>query len=61
MSRVPFIRCVCMCVCVCTQASTQGLVKELESLGEARGARILCPVPLVTGERCLARDAGSAM
>lgn len=31
------------------QASTQGLVKELQSRGEAEGSRILCPVPLVTG------------
>lgn len=31
------------------QASTQGLVKELQSRGEVQGSRILCPVPLVTG------------
>lgn len=38
--------------CTChlpAQASTQGLVKELEARGEARGARVLCPVPHVTG------------
>ena len=33
----------------CMQASTQGLVRELQSRGEAQGARVLCPVPLVTG------------
>ena len=33
----------------CVQASTQGLVRELQSRGEAEGARVLCPVPLVTG------------
>ena len=33
----------------CAQASTQGLVEELQSRGEAAGARVLCPVPLVTG------------
>ncbi len=31
------------------QASTQGLVKELQQQGKAQGARVLCPVPLVTG------------
>jgi len=30
------------------QASTQGLVKELQKEGRAQGARVLCPVPLVT-------------
>ena len=31
------------------QASTQGLVRELQQQGRAEGARVLCPVPLVTG------------
>lgn len=31
------------------QASTQGLVRELQQQGRAQGARVLCPVPLVTG------------
>lgn len=31
------------------QASTQGLVRELQRQGRAEGARVLCPVPLVTG------------
>ncbi|KAG2453919.1 hypothetical protein HYH02_002122 [Chlamydomonas schloesseri] len=31
------------------EASTLGLVRELERRGEAAGARVLCPVPLVTG------------
>ncbi len=31
------------------QASTQGLVAELQRRGEAEGARVLCPVPLVSG------------
>ncbi|KXZ55554.1 hypothetical protein GPECTOR_2g1103 [Gonium pectorale] len=31
------------------EASTQGLVREMVRLGEAQGARVLCPVPLVTG------------
>ncbi|GLC70787.1 hypothetical protein PLESTF_001033200 [Pleodorina starrii] len=31
------------------EASTLGLVRELAARGEARGARVLCPVPLVTG------------
>ena len=31
------------------EASTQGLVRELALRGEAAGARVLCPVPLVTG------------
>ena len=31
------------------QASTQGLVRALQRRGEAQGARVLCPVPLVTG------------
>lgn len=30
------------------QASTQGLVTELRKQGRAQGARVLCPVPLVT-------------
>uniref|UniRef100_A0A6S8HNF3 Tetrapyrrole biosynthesis uroporphyrinogen III synthase domain-containing protein n=1 Tax=Dunaliella tertiolecta TaxID=3047 RepID=A0A6S8HNF3_DUNTE len=30
-----------------TEASTQGLVRELKALDEAQGAHILCPVPLV--------------
>lgn len=30
------------------QASTQGLVRELQKQGRAEGARVLCPVPLVT-------------
>lgn len=30
------------------QASTQGLVQELQRQGRAEGARVLCPVPLVT-------------
>lgn len=31
------------------EASTQGLVRELVSRGELEGARVLCPVPHVTG------------
>lgn len=31
------------------EASTQGLVRELASRGELDGARVLCPVPHVTG------------
>uniref|UniRef100_A0A7S0WU85 Tetrapyrrole biosynthesis uroporphyrinogen III synthase domain-containing protein n=1 Tax=Chlamydomonas leiostraca TaxID=1034604 RepID=A0A7S0WU85_9CHLO len=31
------------------EASTQGLVRELVSRGEAAGARVLCPVPEVAG------------
>lgn len=31
------------------EASTQGLVRELHKLGEAKGAHVLCPVPLVRG------------
>lgn len=31
------------------EASTQGLVRELVSRGEAAGAHVLCPVPHVTG------------
>ncbi|KAL3147544.1 hypothetical protein ABBQ38_014597 [Trebouxia sp. C0009 RCD-2024] len=31
------------------EASTQGLVRELQRQGRAEGARVLCPVPLVTG------------
>ncbi|PNH12852.1 hypothetical protein TSOC_000191 [Tetrabaena socialis] len=31
------------------EASTLGLVRELEARGEARGARVLCPVPVVSG------------
>ncbi|PNW72272.1 hypothetical protein CHLRE_16g675000v5 [Chlamydomonas reinhardtii] len=31
------------------EASTLGLVRELERRGEAAGARVLCPVPRVTG------------
>ncbi|GFR48780.1 hypothetical protein Agub_g10728 [Astrephomene gubernaculifera] len=31
------------------EASTQGLVRELVQRGEAAGARVLCPVPLVAG------------
>ncbi|GLI68077.1 hypothetical protein VaNZ11_012408, partial [Volvox africanus] len=31
------------------EASTLGLVRELATRGEARGAKVLCPVPLVTG------------
>ena len=31
------------------QASTQGLVRELQKQGRADGARVLCPVPVVTG------------
>lgn len=34
---------------VMLQASTQGLVCELQQQGRAQGARVLCPVPLVTG------------
>lgn len=30
------------------EASTQGLVRELQKQGRAQGARVLCPVPLVT-------------
>jgi hypothetical protein len=33
------------------EASTQGLVRELMRRGEADGARVLCPVPKVTGAR----------
>lgn len=33
-----------------SQASTLGLVRELERRGEAAGARVLCPVPRVTGK-----------
>lgn len=29
------------------QPSTQGLVRELIKRGEAAGARVLCPVPIV--------------
>lgn len=31
------------------QASTQGLVRELQRRGESQGAAVLCPVPHVTG------------
>eukprot|EP00892_Ulva_mutabilis_P012592 jgi/Ulvmu1/9705/UM055_0043.1 len=31
------------------EASTQGLVRELAARGELEGARVLCPVPFVTG------------
>ena len=31
------------------QASTQGLVREMQKQGRAEGTRVLCPVPLVTG------------
>ncbi|EFJ39071.1 hypothetical protein VOLCADRAFT_108778 [Volvox carteri f. nagariensis] len=31
------------------EASTLGLVRELVARGEAQGARVMCPVPLVTG------------
>ncbi len=31
------------------QASTQGLVAELQRRGEAEGAAVLCPVPRVAG------------
>ena len=47
--------CAVQCICrirkhdACVQASTQGLVRELQSRGEAEGATVLCPVPLVTG------------
>lgn len=34
---------------VCLQASTQGMVQELLRRGEAAGAKVLCPVPHVTG------------
>lgn len=36
-------------MCVVKQASTQGLVKELQEQGRAEGMRVLCPVPLVAG------------
>lgn len=32
------------------EASTKGLVNHLAALGQAHGARVLCPVPEVTGE-----------
>jgi len=31
------------------EASTLGLVRELQAIGEAQGARVLCPVPSVEG------------
>jgi uroporphyrinogen-III synthase len=31
------------------ESSTQGLVRHLVKLGQAQGARVLCPVPLVSG------------
>jgi len=36
------------CYAADVQASTQGLVRELQKQGRAQGARVLCPVPLVT-------------
>lgn len=40
------------------EASTQGLVAELERRGGAKGARVLAPVPLVTGAIQWAAAAG---
>jgi len=37
-----------ICHPAAVQASTQGLVRELQKQGRAQGARVLCPVPLVT-------------
>lgn len=31
------------------EASTKGLAAELAATGQAQGARVLCPVPYVTG------------
>lgn len=42
----------CAMFCVPVQASTVGLVHELVKRDEAKGSRILCPVPSVQGE-CL--------